>query len=274
MKWYEQSASEYEGLVGRQLLASQGGAKWYGAYIILKQVIAQNMNDDVSTWGYVAEGETKSTLAEKCGLSDDEFRLFIAFCNDRFIFEQKNNKLFCQSILEEKNQYAKKVLRRKAGTRDTCIDSADSSDSTDKKDKSIQSDVTTQHNHNTTHINLSNDKLVSDQQVSGVKTDLRNENVEFLLSLFQETWGFYPTDKQPRKAAWNFVQRIQTFLKKREKEPTNERVQAVLTAYVKFLKTKGWAANIQKVETFKLKFSIFESEVQRKESRESNPKRD
>jgi len=263
MKWFEQSATEYESMVGRQLLASPGGVKWYGAYIILKQIIAQNMNDDMSTWGYVEKGETKATLAEKCGLSIDEFRLFITFCNDRFIFEQRNEKLFCQAILEEKNRYAK-IQERKVKR----LQTAQNAHSAHTDTHSAQNKV---HNHiPQTHTHILPKGNGADAPKEPLK-DRRDENIEFLLSLFKETWGYEPTDKKPRFVAHNFIQNIQSYLKKeRSKEPTPEIIQAVLRSYVTYLKTQSWAANIQKLETMKLKFSLFKAAVADKENHAKN----
>lgn len=144
MKWYEQSTSEYDSLVGKQLL-KQYGAAGYGAYIILKQIIGQNMTDDLSEWGFVSKDETIESLAQKCGFSIDEFRQFITFCDERFIFEKRDGRLFCPSLLEEKNRYAKIQERRIKRNSEHYAHSAH----TDTQD--AQNKVTTQHNTSTTH---------------------------------------------------------------------------------------------------------------------------
>lgn len=143
MNWYEQQTNEYESITGKQILKGFGAAG-YGAYIILKQIIGQNMNDDPSEWGYVSKTETITSLAEKCGLSEPQFRLFITFCDDRFILEKRDGRLFMPSILEEKNNYIKKVERKKKNTdKATKLNGTDSTYSTDKVDMDVQSDVTT-----------------------------------------------------------------------------------------------------------------------------------
>lgn len=134
MNWYEQKTNEYESITGKQILKGFGAAG-YGAYIILKQIIGQNMNDDQNEWGFVAEIETIASLAEKCGLPEPQFRLFLTFCDERFILEKRNGRLFMPSILEEKNNYIKKVERKNKCTSSTY--------STDKVDMNVQDDVTT-----------------------------------------------------------------------------------------------------------------------------------
>lgn len=164
MKWYEQNSSEYESLVGKQILREHG-ASGYGAYIIVKQIIAQNMNDDVSEWGYVSQTETMDSLSQKCGMSVDQFRLFIEFCDQRFIFEKREGRLFCPSILEEKNEYVKKIERRKK----TYPDNPDKTDTTDKSVSNGKSLVTTQshtHSQPQTHLKEKNIKKESSKFTS------------------------------------------------------------------------------------------------------------
>lgn len=146
MKWFEQSTTEHSSLIGKQILKTHGAAG-YGAYVILKQIIGENMNENMTEWGYVPKDLSMEDLAEKCGLPIDKFRQFITFCDERFIFEQREGRLFCASLLEEKNEYAKKVQRRK-NKEDK--GSTDNPDNTYTKDNQVQSLVTTQPQHNTT----------------------------------------------------------------------------------------------------------------------------
>ncbi len=269
MKWFEKHTTDRNSLDSRQIKRKFGIAG-YGIYESLQQIVAENMEgDDVSDWGYVASHWNMSTLAEEIGCSEAEFRLFVEYCDDQLILEKKNGRMFLPLLLERMNEYAKRAYKKNTTDKPKKTDYRDNPDTTDTTEKTDYRDnrdiSVSQHNHNTitTQENLTNVKLVDKPPID----DKRDKNIEYLLGLFKQTWGYEPTDRLPRRVAYNFIQIITTYLKKeRLREPTPERVQAVLGAYVSYLKTEGWAANIQKLETMKLKFPLFKAAVAEKES--------
>ena len=263
MNWYEQKTNEYQSITGKQILR-EFGAAGYGMYIILKQIIGEHMQDDQNEWGYVPMGETMATLAEKCGSSEADFRLFIKFCDDRFILEKRNGRLFCPSILEEKNQYAKKVERKKVRTSSTAQKCPDSTDSTDKADKSVQYDVTTQHNTITTQshkLDKSNGSNEPEQEkVLLPREDKRNVLVNHVLSEFERIRGHKPVDKKARFVAQNLIQRLKTLTRERYGgEITDERIKKAITAFFNWVQEQDWFEKTQKLETCKDKLPIFEA---------------
>lgn len=256
MKWFEQSTSEYSSMVCKQIMKSWGVAG-YGAYIIMKQVIGQNMNDNREEWGFVSKDETMQSLAEKCGLSDAQFRQFIEFCDERFIFEKKSGRLFCQSILEEKNEYIKKVERRKL--------SPDSTPKSKRLDKTIVSglsgqsglsDVTSQSQPQ--HKEINSNELIGAAPEPTPQVDKRNTLIDHTLNEFRRVYKFYPTDKKPRFIAQNIIQRLRTITRDRlGGEVTDERIKLGITKYFNWLQVQEGLDGIQKLETAKLKLNIF-----------------
>lgn len=250
MNWYEQKTNEYESITGKQILR-EFGAEGYGVYIIIKQIIGQNMGEDPNEWGYVAKDETVATLAEKCGLSVDKFRLFLVFCNDRFILEKRNGRLFCPSILEEKNQYAKKVQRRVERTTQT---QPPSTDSTDTTDKSAQYDVTTQHN-TAQHINISKDILV--------KT-FGDVHINSCLEKFGNQFGFKPVDKFPRRVAHNLIQRISKEIKLSGADlvsmSLDDRIEGILSAFFDWVAGQESLTSVKNLDTLRRNFDVFFSQ--------------
>lgn len=212
MNWYEQKTNEYRTNVGRQLLNSDGKTAWYGAYIIVKQVISENMNEDMAEWGYVPHEESMESLAEKTGLPIDEFRLFLSFCDQRFIFEQRQGRLFCQAVLEERSQYAKKIERKKSG-KSVEAKQSELSELSRKDGNSRNSDlddVTTQHITTQTqhkHIN----KILPVADAPGIPQKPKKQPVptelQRVVKYLGEVTGAIPANFGKQAQAWSAMQK-------------------------------------------------------------------
>lgn len=84
-----------------------------------------------------------------------------------------------------------------------------------------------------------------------------NQQVNLLLEEFEKRWGFPPTDRQPRRQAWNLVQRTETFIKRYGKTPDEDIFKRVIVKLFNWIEDQDWSENIQKIETVKLKSVIF-----------------
>lgn len=128
MKWFEKHTTDRNDLASK-LIKRKLGLAGYGIYESLQQIVAENMEgDDVAEWGLVAKQWTIETLADEIGCSVDEFRQFVAFCDDQLILEKKDGRLFMPLMLERMNEYAKRQYRKTQKKQKT----SDNSDNTDK----------------------------------------------------------------------------------------------------------------------------------------------
>lgn len=80
-----------------------------------------------------------------------------------------------------------------------------------------------------------------------------NDQVEFVLKEFERVTGFRPTDKTPRRVAWNFVQRSKTEIKKFGREADDETFKRFTTKYFDWVAKQDWFDHCEKLETIKLK---------------------
>lgn len=252
MKWFEKHTTDRNDLDARQI-RQEFGTVGYGVYEILQQIVAENMEgDDISEWGYVSKDWDMPKLAEEVGLPIDEFRSFITFCNDRFIIEKRNGRMFLPKLLERMNEYAKKQYRRNKSKKSKYPDNPDKQD---KRDISGETHVTTQ--HNTTQNNLDKSKLVKTKQKSHSEIN-KNVLVDHTLEEFKRVYGFLPTDKYPRRVAWNTVQRIRKVTADRiGGELTDSRLKKGLSMFFDWVSGQESLEGIQKLETAKLKINIF-----------------
>lgn len=163
MKWFEKHTTDRNNLDARQI-RSKFGIAGYGIYEVLQQIVAENMEGtDMSEWGFVGKDWTMEKLAEEAGVTPEEFRSFIQFCNERFIIERRNGRMFLPVMLERMNEYAKRQFRKstqKKEDRKTEINkspkSTENTNTMDNMDIPVSQHNTSQSHHNTTHHNKDN----------------------------------------------------------------------------------------------------------------------
>lgn len=97
MKWFKHETQDRNTLTSK-LLRSRYGAAGYGVYMMLIEIVAENVADDPKTWGMVDSRHTMETLAIECGVEVEWLREFLQFCNKQQIFLKKSKKLFWPSI--------------------------------------------------------------------------------------------------------------------------------------------------------------------------------
>lgn len=93
------------------------GIVGYGVYFIMLEVIAENVKpDNHDQWGYVDEYYDVATLADEAGVDPEELREILQYCNKLKLFEKKDEKLYCKSILKRLDEYSQ-VIQRNAQRR-------------------------------------------------------------------------------------------------------------------------------------------------------------
>lgn len=85
----------------------------------------------------------------------------------------------------------------------------------------------------------------------------RNPFVDIVLSEFQNSFSFKPTDKKPRFVAHNFSKNIQAFLKVFNPDITEKRFTKVIRTYLDWLLTQDYANKIETLDLVRRKFSIW-----------------
>lgn len=85
----------------------------------------------------------------------------------------------------------------------------------------------------------------------------KNPYVEIVLSEFQNSFSFRPTDKKPRFVAHNFSKNIQAFLKVFNPEITEARFTKVIQTYLDWLLTQDYANKIETLDLVRRKFPIW-----------------
>lgn len=97
-----------------KIILRKFGVKGYGIYQILKEIIAENvLPTNYEDWGSVNEVHDVESLADECRTTPEELREFLTFCNQKKVFEKKNGKLFCESMLQQLDDYAERIRSSK-----------------------------------------------------------------------------------------------------------------------------------------------------------------
>ena len=84
-----------------------------------------------------------------------------------------------------------------------------------------------------------------------------NEKVNFLIKEFQERWGYPPTDRYPRREAWNLAQKIDSFIKVWGKNPTTKYFRRAVDLLFKKISKEDWAEHIQTISVIRRKMPIY-----------------
>jgi DNA-binding transcriptional ArsR family regulator len=114
------------------------------------------------------------------------------------------------------------------------------------------------------NIFLSNNKL--DRNGLTTKKQFGNGEVNLILEKFKQLKGFYPTDKDPRRRAWNIVQQINTFLKKNPIliEKYGFTFEKMVDKFFNILKSKDYWAYIENLDTCRRKLNVFFGALEKK----------
>lgn len=114
MKWLERRVTDKDDREARQI-EKKFGLVGYAIWEKLQQIIAENMDaTNYNEWGFVSEEQTMGTLAEKIRCTPEQFRDFVAFCDEQLILEKKNGRMYCQYVVDRMNEYARKIVKKEA----------------------------------------------------------------------------------------------------------------------------------------------------------------
>lgn len=88
----------------------------------------------------------------------------------------------------------------------------------------------------------------------------RNVVVDHTLEEFKRIVGYYPTDRHPRRIAWNIQQKFTTITRERlGGEVTDERLKKGITTFFNWLSGEDWINKVERLETIKNKLPKFEA---------------
>lgn len=88
----------------------------------------------------------------------------------------------------------------------------------------------------------------------------RNVVVDHTLEEFKRIVGYYPTDRHPRRIAWNIQQKFTTITRERlGGEVTDERLKKGITTFFNWLSGEDWIDKVERLETIKNKLPKFEA---------------
>lgn len=88
-----------------------------------------------------------------------------------------------------------------------------------------------------------------------------NPLVNFVFDWFTQTYKHEPTDWQPRRTAYNLVQKAQTLIKAEnpdfERMSLDDRTRGVLAEYFAWMKAQDWSAKVKTMGAVKSNFDVW-----------------
>lgn len=111
MKWFKHESSD-RNKVESKLIRARFGSEGYGIYQMLLEVISENIEaHNIDDWGHVNSMHDKNTLADECGVTREKLEEFLAFCDERGIFQKHKKRLYSPLILNRLDEFAMKVKK-------------------------------------------------------------------------------------------------------------------------------------------------------------------
>lgn len=197
-------------------------------------------------------------LAELFGVTETSISLCISqLVKNKWVAtvidKENNNQRYIQLLLTPMQENLKGALRKlKGGYLRNLKGTVYENSSIEKLDSKLSNDV-----------NVTGLKGVGEKIESGEYGNLR---INYLLKGFDKYWEFEPTDRQPRREAWNLARNIQRLCKEMGVVCDEERFNKVSDAYLRWVSKQDWASNIQKMETLRLKFRMFEAHARKEKN--------
>lgn len=124
--------------------------------------------------------------------------------------------------------------------------------------------------------NESNNKVTTKEQQSNTIQEVRskkvlskdntaygNANINYLIDLFKQQYGYNPTDRKPRQEAWNLIRGIRTTFKEYGKEWSEEKEKVFIDKYFSWITKQEWASELQNMSTVRRKLPIYKSYLER-----------
>jgi len=125
---------------------------------------------------------------------------------------------------------------------------------------------------------IKNDKNVKNNTVNSIgasttnveKEDKRNEQVNLILSEFSNLYGHNPIDKQPRRQAWNIIQKITSFAKKRGKDTSNGFMDKAIKHVFVWAGSQHSLENVKNLDAIRRNLELYFAEIERAYEKRTN----
>lgn len=116
MKWIKHESDDRNKLPSK-LIRTRFGIKGYGIYWALKEVVAEYVKDDnIDKWGHVDPMHDIDSLAVECSITPEELKEFLAYCDEKKIFEKDELGLYDPLILERLDTFFTRIKNSKKPT--------------------------------------------------------------------------------------------------------------------------------------------------------------
>lgn len=117
MKWFKHDTNTFSN-PQVEMLKEKHGVAGYGVYFQLVELIAGAIDkDNLSEWGYLPDVYTFEYLAKKFCVDFDLLQEIIESCLSLNLVQKKENRIFCEQILEKCDEFTEKVKRTISGSK-------------------------------------------------------------------------------------------------------------------------------------------------------------
>lgn len=117
MKWFKHDTNTFSN-PQVEMLKEKHGVAGYGVYFQLVELIAGAIDkDNLSEWGYLPDVYTFEYLAKKFCVDFELLEQILETCLSLNLIQKKENKIFCEQILEKCDEFTEKVKRTISGSK-------------------------------------------------------------------------------------------------------------------------------------------------------------
>lgn len=111
MKWFKHESDD-RNKIESKLVRSKFGAEGYGIYTALQEVVAEYVEEQtIGKWGHVHPLHDINSLAQECAVTPERLKEFLAYCDEKKIFERDEMGLFYPLILKRLDTFAERIKR-------------------------------------------------------------------------------------------------------------------------------------------------------------------
>lgn len=117
MKWFKHDTNTFSN-PQVEMLKEKHGVAGYGVYFQLVELIAGAIDkDNLTEWGYLPDVYTFEYLAKKFCVDFDLLQQILETCLSLNLIQKKENRIFCEQILEKCDEFTEKVKRTISGSK-------------------------------------------------------------------------------------------------------------------------------------------------------------
>jgi hypothetical protein len=122
MKWFKHDTNTFSN-PQVEMLKEKHGVAGYGVYFQLVELIAGAIDkDNINDWGYLPEVYSIEYLAKKFAVDFDLLQQILETCFSLNLIQKKENKFFCEQVLEKCDEFTEKVKRTLSGANQNKIE--------------------------------------------------------------------------------------------------------------------------------------------------------